>query len=375
MTGDAADDEIENLLDDADIMLDGPEKLAVLERAARLADSKNLLDSSYEIRNQIITTATFGGYPEKAILAFAWCRAQADKDPEKFQDHEWELLWQYKWIIERLPGFPQYSMEQMEEMLLEMERRYKQWGAGERSIAKSRCIIAQYTGQPEKARELMEQWKKLPVDDLSDCPACDASFQVEIYSFLGEHELANEAAEGIFNDPKMTCEEVPDKVYSKILLSLYELGQIDQATKYQKKGYRLNSKNPGGLFELTCDLTFLVLINKLTAAGKIIEKHLIWALDSKDVWLRMQFFIASMLFFKTLKDQGKTSIKLRLPRTFVHYREDDSYDAADMAAKLEHDSAELAKAFDRRDKNNFYQDFVAAREMLRQKSLTGIKVK
>lgn len=98
---------IEELQEEAWGLPDGPSKLALLEEAVRLADTHQDVELGDEVRADLIRTATFCGYPEKALVAFSWRLAQSDRDPKSFP--ETDLLWEFKWITDSLPGFPQIA--------------------------------------------------------------------------------------------------------------------------------------------------------------------------------------------------------------------------------------------------------------------------
>ena len=88
--------QVEELLDQAGELPDGPSKLALLEEAVRLADVHQDVALGDEVRSDLIRVAKFSGYPEKALVAFSWRLAQADRDPDNFPEKD--LLWEYKWI-------------------------------------------------------------------------------------------------------------------------------------------------------------------------------------------------------------------------------------------------------------------------------------
>ena len=52
-------------------MKEGEAKVMALEEAARLADTHGDLDLAYEVRESLIDAATFGGFPDKALVSFA----------------------------------------------------------------------------------------------------------------------------------------------------------------------------------------------------------------------------------------------------------------------------------------------------------------
>jgi hypothetical protein len=97
---------------------EGDERIMMLEEAVRQADTANDVKLQYDAREAFIEAAYFGGIPEKAMVAYAWCLAQYDRDPVRFR--EWNILWRYKWMVNVVCDFPQISKEQIYEMLDDM---------------------------------------------------------------------------------------------------------------------------------------------------------------------------------------------------------------------------------------------------------------
>ena len=85
MTGDFRS-QVDELYEQAYGLPDGPSKLALLEEAIRLADTHQDAALGDEIRADLVRAATFSGYPEKALVAFSWRLAQADRDPDNFSE-------------------------------------------------------------------------------------------------------------------------------------------------------------------------------------------------------------------------------------------------------------------------------------------------
>src|SRR5262245_34062754 len=105
---------IDALLSTAALLPKDSAKLAHLQEAVQLADACNDVSAAFQARLELIRAATFSGYPEKALVAFAWCLAQADKTPARFARHEFQLLWEYKWMLNDLSDFPEVTVTQIE---------------------------------------------------------------------------------------------------------------------------------------------------------------------------------------------------------------------------------------------------------------------
>ncbi|HEY7315188.1 MAG TPA: hypothetical protein VH643_37935 [Gemmataceae bacterium] len=354
-------EQIEELQDQACGLPDGPSKMALLEEAVRLADAHRDLWLGDEVRADLIRTATFSGYPEKALVAFSWRLAQSDRDPQLFP--ETDLLWEFKWITDSLPGFPQITRRQIEDMLDDMTRRYQRSGASLRAVYKLRCQIAMAMCEPAEARTYHRQWEKTPRDYSSDCPACEQNHRVRFQLFAGKKEKALEMAEPILHG-SLRCAEIPHATYALVLLPLVQLGQVEQAVEYHHKGYRLISNNRKFIDESADHLTFLSLTDNLPRAVKLFEKHLEWALDAKDLYWRWKFYLAAQFLMSRIAANGQTSLKLRLPKAAACYQEEGRYDVDTLSAWIEEACRELAERFDARNGNDGFKRRLAANRRL-----------
>ena len=83
-------------------------------------------------------TSHSGDY-DKLLMAFSWCLAQADRQPEEHS--VWELLWKYKWVIEHLVHFPRISRAQIHSALADFQKRSLQAGFNERPALFLRWVL------------------------------------------------------------------------------------------------------------------------------------------------------------------------------------------------------------------------------------------
>jgi tetratricopeptide (TPR) repeat protein len=356
-------EQIEDLKDQAYELPDGPSKLALFEEAVRLADSHQDAELGDEVRSDLIRTATFSGYPEKALVAFSWRLAQADRDPDNF--FEEDLLWEYKWIVDSLTGFPQITRKQIEDMLDDIERRSERTGSGSRAIHKLRCQIAMDMCEPVEARKHHRRWEKTPRDANSDCAACEQNHCVRFQLFIGKKEKALELAQPILRG-SMRCAEIPHATYAILLLPLLQMGEAEKAVEYHHKGYRLISNNRKFLDEVGDHLTFLVLTDNLPRALKLFEKHVEWAWDSRDLYWRWKFYLAVHFLFGRVAESGKPSLKLRLPKALPCHREEGRYEVADLSAWVEGTCRDLAQRFDARNGNDGFTRRLSANGRLKR---------
>jgi hypothetical protein len=359
----AYESQFNELLEQAAGLPYSPSKVMLLEEAVRLADSHNRVEDGFLARENLIQAATFSGYPEKTLVAFSWCLAQCDRDPENYPDDD--ILWQYKWVADSLAGFPQITREQIDATMEDITRRYRRAGAGQRAVHELRCKAAIDMGEVEAARRHQKLWQDTPRDWVTDCRACERNALVQYYIFIGKDAKALEEAEPILRGSER-CATIPHNTLSHVLLPLARLGRPQEAMTYHRKGYRLVSDNKEFLRAVARHLTFLVVTANLAKATKLFEKHLPWALEAMDLSQRFNFYLAALFLIEQLREGGKDSLKLRLPAAFPGHQESGKYDLANLAKWLEDETRELAARFDERNGNDYFSRRLAERHRLKE---------
>src|SRR5271163_1247260 len=85
------------LLEQALTLPQGGVRLAILEEAVRMADAHRDPEASFFMRQELMNSAMGAGRPETLLVHFAWCLAQCDREPQRFD--EGHILWQYATTI------------------------------------------------------------------------------------------------------------------------------------------------------------------------------------------------------------------------------------------------------------------------------------
>ncbi len=346
---------VNELIERSVALENGPAQVALLEEAVRLADTHQDLDLGFMARDQLIHAGTFSGEPDKAMVAFSWCLAQADRDPERFS--EMNLLWKYKWVLPALASFPPISKQQIHDTLADMTQRYQRAGSTMQPIHLMHFELAVEMGDKRTARHHYKLWKKTARDWLSNCPACEQDQEVWYQRFVGNDEKALEAAQPILNG-QMRCHSVPHRTFGKVLLPLLRLGRLEEAARHHRHGYRMVSRNPAYLLRLAEHMEFLALTDNLARAVKLLEKHLSWALATRSLDQRFRFYLAGLFLLERLQKWGKTSLKLRLPGNFPAVVKDGHYDLALLHGWFAEECHDIADRFDRRNENEHFAGLI-----------------
>jgi tetratricopeptide (TPR) repeat protein len=346
----------------AEELENGPERVAIREEAIREADRLRDVLVSFHARMCMVHDGVFGDAREKAMVAFSWCLAQYDADPQTFElySSQDQLLWRYKWILGGMTHFPQMSREQLESMSDDMQRRYLAAGYSLRPVHYMRWDNYMQMGDFEKALSHVEKWRDAPRDEMADCLACEQHRQVELMAHLQEDEKAVELAQPIF-DEQMSCSEIPEMTYGEIVMPLMRLGRSEEAMRFYQISYPRLAKSREYLRAIAAQLLLLVHRGELAQGIQLLEKHTPWAAASSNANYQFFFYLSAALLLESLPD---SSCKLRLPAGLPVYRDDGVYSRPELAGWFRRQAEDLAGRFDRRNGNDYHARQVRQRGQL-----------
>ncbi len=342
----------DELLEDAYDLPNGHAKLQLLEEAARIADSLGEVEAGYEIRGEIVETASFSGFPRTALVAFSWQLGQFDKNPEMYD--EWNLLWSYKWVLGYIASFPEIERSQIDELLEDMRRRYLEFGYSDYTYHYYKFVIAMDYGELDVAEQALNQLKTMQRDDLSDCDACEQTEFVDFWVQRGNDEKALEMAKPIMKG-KMSCAEVPHVTLPKILMPLYRKGDQAEADRWEKKSYKLVHDNTDFVMAIGEHIGYLTITDPYRAL-ELFEKHVHWTDLNEAPIDKMLFHAYASGMFKRLA-QETVQFNVKLPSSYPHPEH-----ATDVNRLAEHYSelaTTVAGQLDRRNGNSYYSQYVA----------------
>ncbi|MBC7856845.1 MAG: hypothetical protein IAF94_25725 [Pirellulaceae bacterium] len=327
-----------------------PAKVAILEQAVQLADSLQDVSEGYNVRQQLIEAATFGGMEDRALVAFSWCLARSDKEPDRFPEDD--LLWKYKWILAGVTDYPAIPLEKIRAMEEDFERRLKRNGYGLRSLYKLRMDNANDLGFLQAGKEFEEKWRKARRDGMVDCHACEVDAEVSVCVGNGEYAEAIKKARPIMSG-KIGCHTVPQRTYADIIIAELSRGRLEKAAEAYESGYPQVAGNPDFLSTIGWHLCYLTRAADIPRGLRLVERHLPWASQSNNPSERMAFYSRVGTFFERIGQERPKSRKVRIPTALTIHNDEDRYAPADLAAWFQAEAAKLAARFDARNGNGY----------------------
>jgi hypothetical protein len=301
--------------------------------------------------------------PDKSMVAFAWCLAQCDRDPERFSERR--VLWQYKWVVMSLYGFPEIPRAKIEAATADIEDRYRRQGLSLRPIWRIRLINARGMGDDDAADHALEQWLAAPRDEFTDCKACETSTHVGVLVQAGDDAEALAVAAPLL-DGRLGCATQPQITLARVLLPLLRLGRVEDAVPRHLDGYRRIRAQPHYYTTTIAQhMVFLALTGNFGRAVRMLEDHLGMGFADPTPIDRLQFYLAVRLLLDQLHAAGHTRVDLRLPASFPARTVDGHYDPMALADWFATELAGLAARFDARNENGHYTQLLERHRELR----------
>jgi hypothetical protein len=341
--------EVDQLLHEGNLMLYGAERTRAHSEAVGVADLHQDVESGFKARQALIQSANMGGDPNLALVAFAWCLGQHDANPDRFSMERGgvftNLLWMYKWIVERAAEHPAISRSKLAELLTDMSRRYAQRGHSLRPVRKLELWSSMNMLDHERVPDAIGAWLRERRDFLSDCVACDVDWEAAAHLSMQDFDLARQAAAPLF-EGRMRCAEVPTITYGRFLLPLSQAGEdaeVQRLAQVLPRRIGTNRDFVGGAGALVVYLVEQDPGKALRAAGR----YAAWALTGETPLRRLALMIGLVRASRLAREKGKGAdpLGILLPNEPV-----TSFD--DGEQRLTREALSLADAFDQRNGHN-----------------------
>jgi hypothetical protein len=356
-------EQVYELMGEAENLPDGPAKLALVQRAADIADSHQELELAFEVRKTLLGVCLGADACDLMLVTFTWCLAQHDHDPERFSAHR--ILWEFRWVVSSLCTFPQITREKIEEMKQEMARRYQLAGASPRSFWLMCRKMAADMGDVNEAVRVDRFFRRSPIDWLTDGHETEQGFEITYRLLRNQHDKALEAAE-IFLTRKIRSDHFEGQACADVLLPMLRAGRAAEAMPFHRRGYKLRSRQIRHLDSIAKHIAFLALTDNLPRAVRLFEKHLAEAMKTSNAYNRMRFLIDTLPLLDRLKKSGKSAVKLRLPSGCPLSANGVTHSVAEVRKWMHATAADLAHTFDRRNGNDYYSKRLAAAPRLQR---------
>lgn len=283
--------DVDDLIDRAAPLPHGPLKSELLEEAIRRCDDDDL---AFQLRLALVDSYCHGGEPRKLMVPLSWCISRFDAEPERFGEHEHELLWALKYVPETLIAFPEVDLGMALSTLDDMEQRFQRGGHSLNAVHQRRHEVARHMGDAEAAAEYYRLWVTSPEDDLADCAGCGPTEQVDYLISVGRLDDAARLGDQVL-EGRWTCAEQPHRAQSRLLDLYMRQGRLADAAAAHRAAYPKHRLRPEALQDVAFHLTFLARAGQPSLAREILLTHLPLLEHADSTNSEMQFCAAAAL--------------------------------------------------------------------------------
>jgi hypothetical protein len=354
-------DKLAELRDQAFGMPAGDAQIAVWEEAVRLADTLGDIDEGFDARTYLMVAANDWGRPDIELVAYAWCLAQYDKDPERFRHEEFNLLWTYKRVLGTLMAFPNIPKSRIESAFEDYRSRLERLGRSVSPHDEFRLRFELHRGDPEAIERAYSYFKRHGSASELDCRACQLHGEVRYQLFKGNLEAGVDAAQVLFKKHAPNCNRIPHATHAFVLEPLLQLGRTDEAAQHHRS-YQKIKDDESMINVVAMHLEYLAYVNDISNAVKLLEKHLPWAYRTKDVENRFDFLAATLPLFARLRETPV--LKMRLAKDFPKLEASGEYDVAGLESWIRTELKEMAAQFDARNGTKTFSKRISVNEEL-----------
>jgi hypothetical protein len=333
---------------------DSDAKVQLLERAVRLADAENDIETALDARLALVYAAAMTSHTDKRIVAYLWCLSLYEREPQRFQDatRSLSLLWWFKGLSSAMVQFPRITLHEIEETHRRMQRVYEERGIGNRPLWASKLNVAIQLGDREEMRRCFRGWADSESSTLSDCNACDSLREVELRVALGEEGRAIEMAEPLLTGRLICSDRTVPTTIGETLRAMVQAGREDEAAKWHSHGHRLLRQPKANLYVAAAHLAYLAHSDDRSRGLGVLERFLERALDPPSPDQQLRFYFAARSLLRRMSATGRRR-KMRLPTSLPLYQESGSYRPAELADWFDAQCRRLCDDFDRRNGSDY----------------------
>jgi tetratricopeptide (TPR) repeat protein len=352
----------------------GPERLAAAQLAVRLADEEGDEDLAYRARMRLTSAASWLDDTEIMIPSYGWCVAKHDSDPARFpidpfgEEDGADLLFQGKWMASDLAQNSGFPLAQIESVVDDLERRFREAGLSMHGLLQVRRDLALSSGDVGLAQRITAERDLHPKDDHSHCDACVRSSDVDLALASGDTDRAMALWQEI-HEGNYSCGEEPERVDATMLLPMLRAGRADEALAMHAAAYRLVRQYHAEGTMFAQHLPFLAVSGNLTRGLDMIERHLpSVAAAPFNERSTMHTLSRVAVLLDALADAGRGDVPVRgsdeagLRRLLGH---EGVLTAAQFAERAWSAADELARGLDERDRTTGSAAAVQRRRALR----------
>lgn len=325
---------------------------ALLKQAIQLADKNNDVEWAFDLRIYLIREERSTSHCKESMVAFAWLLEQCDANPDVFD--ETELLLEYQWMICSAYSNCLIPLEHIYNLLDDLELRLTRTQTSKRGLYYTKAGFSMQLGDPIAAKKYIEL-SELESFDEEYTEATSYDNRIENAVFLQDFDEAVNLMEQM-EHKKLTAFSLPFETYCAMACYMAR-AKDSRASIYMEKAkeqFETLSEINSSLLYCVTRLAYSMFLLGDEGVWYFYEKMADWEVDAED---DLQLMMGRH-FAVICNQEGTRTLNLSTKVPF--YNESNQYDLKTLAAYYSEKSVRFAKAFDLRNKNEFYQNELIA---------------
>ena len=283
------DPQVLDLLREANQLPQGRDQVAVLERALAVAQQLGGFDNEYWARTQLTEALYHVPTERSALTHYAWLRRALDTAGERLDEEDRaQVLWKLKWAMSHVLSTAAFDLATVRATIDDVERAIGQHGYRLRPVLEQRYHLAAALDDRAGMEAAARDFDREPRDRLSDCHACEVSFQAHLRRADPRAALVTLAP---IVAGELTCAEQPALALAQAIGWHLDAGDEPSALAAYRRGWPLIKDHDKLVRSAAQVLHGLVRLGELDRAVDALLPRLRW-LDGSDNDEHRQLFAA-----------------------------------------------------------------------------------
>jgi hypothetical protein len=357
------------LVDEIDGTPYGPKERSLILKALEAAQESCDVRSEYQVRLRLAASAGYMGDAETEITAFLWCLARHDADSEQFPsgDGQLDVLMRYRSVVGTMCLSPHFSLGRIDALVDDLCARHEQAGLDPSIALRTRFTVARRTGRFAEASAIVDLMGSDPERQTRGCAVCQSTNEIYLVYTEGSLDEAVQRYDRFFAEGH-SCDSEPANSFSLMMLEYLKRGRGADALKAYWSCVRLTPNRPENLAIIANQVRFCAMTANGHQAAHLVERHLGWLSHNwLDAYTRFAAAAAFAVGLGSLERDGFGASPVRcrsagVLEEWLHLPQ--PWTAGSLAGAFWQGARDLAEAFDARNGNGMFADWLAEDESL-----------
>lgn len=352
-------EELESALDYLEDAKESFENKDLAFKCIQKAKAFQNIDLEFDARMAYVRQASFLNQDQEMIAMFPWFLNECDNKQNYFK--YMQVLWTFKWVINSVTDFHTISLEKIEGLFQEFERRFKEFGTGERVLNYFKAQQESQLGNIEASLAFAERYfNDTKTCSLDDCTACQPNNISRVFLVAEQYDRVMECIQPILNG-ELTCHVVPHTTFPKAAYVMMRKGEWERAGHYVQSTYEHLDFTTPDLYEASILLLYHAHQKEFLKGRKLIQKQLSFALDLGASGEVYDFYLSCALFLQACVDEGEKRITLQIETKkaeFISPKEGQIYDTLNLQEWFQKEAYKHVNLLDTRNRNTFLVNYI-----------------